>query len=653
MAKKRVNPFTDLGAAADQLYELPVLSPWTWKLQGLVAGGDELSFSSFSHRPRVYRPLLTAMWKNKVDRVPPLAYSGLVLQRFYISLFERFLASHANRELRDLSSLKQLSRETLVNYRRWLYEQVGSSTAGKSYRALASLLVTLRGDSSPVPGAINDNLEIPLKGLLPGDHGAEAASPFNLDEQAAIELASKKAMNLTLARLQDGKKLLSQGSDPRINDGYDASLYSFRDYAKGWDSTPNILWYVAHVLQGRMPSASSAEGCNEPLRIFLDKSPTAPITMTDAFDFLFPNSKDIIPFIVLLTLKTGLNAESILSLGRDCLQGSEGNMTWVEYKKTRGSHEVMRRKFSHRGAYSPVGIIKTVLNMTEGLMPIAIPGYENYLWLCHQIIKGKKGGGGGEFSNKAGIIGACHALLLINGRKHEKSPGFFEIYDVRGRDGNVLHFTFLSARKTDATNAYLKHGNLANVSKKVLKHHGKAAANTTAIHYLSNDATKHIHDSTIRNAQDKTVTEARIITITNDNPNDTELKNIATNLNLTKKKVLSIVKGEQDVFIASCKDFYNKPGGQPDTPCNDAWQCFGCSNGLWTARILPRLIKFMWFIEEQRLLLDEVDWRMKFGKAYDVITGQIMPRFQAYTIEWAKIEAKSEPLYIPANLRDM
>jgi hypothetical protein len=575
-------------------------------------------------------------------------------------MFERYLASNSDPAIRDLSSLIDLTRNTLLDYREWVFCHYSNDAARKGYKSLAASLRTLQGKSSSVPGVVRAELEIPFRSLGRRDTDGAATGPYTIDEQAELEAACKKAINSTLERLREGKRLLNQGEDPRENGTFFTPTQRFTTFSTGWEITPNILWYIVHVLKGRMPSASSADGRAEPLLRFLHnggKATRRPISKTEAYDFLFPNTKDITPFILLLTLKTGLNAESVLTLERDCLQGSEGGMTSVEYKKSRGSHERLARRFSHRGANSPVGIIKTVLQLTQDLVPLAAPNAQNNLWLSHQLIKGEEGNTGNKFSNKADTLDVRHLSLLVNGslptKRMRARPGFLEKYDVRGRDGEILRFTFRAARKTEATNQYLRLGSLANVSRRTLKHHGKQAVDTTAIHYLANDATVHVHDAAVRRAQDKTVAGARRIVITSAQPSALEIKDLAEELAVTERKVVAILQGEQDLFIASCKDFYNKPNGRPNTPCDEVWKCFECANGLWTTRILPRLIKFLWFIEDQKLLLSAEDWIFKFSVPYAAIMKDILPRFQTRIVEWAKAEARELPFYVPPNIKDM
>ncbi|MES2042165.1 MAG: hypothetical protein V4495_30500 [Pseudomonadota bacterium] len=647
--KTRANPF--LGhSVPDEGNPASEMVSWVWKLEGLIPGGKDFSFESVSHRPGVYRPLISAVWQRNVECIPPKSFESLYHKRQYLERFEQFLSTHKEQTIREISSLRELQRETLIEFRSWLYTQFKPETTRKTYRGIVSSLLLLRSEASPLPGTVCSELEIPAKALLPGGYGKTSVSPYSSDELAALQAACNLAINGTIKRLNEGKRLLSQGEDTRQNGPKRNKNGHSSIYPMGWKSIPNILWHIVHVLKGRMPSAHS----DEPLVKFLLK-PRAPICKRDAFDLLYLQTFDIAPFIVLFSLKTGLNAESILTLERDCLQGSEGHMTWVKYKKSRGSHEVLVRKFSHRGANSPVGLIKIVLQLTQELVALVAPDLQKYLWLSHRVMQGKRRYSGNEFTNKIDIINNSHLKMLINGGvvRGIRRLGFLEKHNIRGRDGEILRFSFLIARKTEASTAYLKHGNLANVSKKILKHHGKEALNTTAIHYLSNDATHHVHNVAVRNAQDKAVSDARVSVIVNDRPDKLEIKKLSKDLRVTEKKVIAIVNGEQDVFIASCKDFYNKPGGKPDTACDDPWTCFGCSNGLWTSRILPRVIKFLWFMDEQRKLLAHADWVIKFGVPYGAITQQILPRFQARTIEWAKAEAEVAPFYVPTRLREL
>jgi hypothetical protein len=112
-----------------------------------------------------------------------------------------------------------------------------------------------------------------------------------------------------------------------------------------------------------------------------------------------------------------------------------------------------------------------------------------------------------------------------------------------------------------------------------------------------------------------------------------------------------VLKGEQDVLFASCRDFYNKPGGLPGTACDSPWACFDCSNAIVTRHVLPRVIKFKQFIEEQRRELSAEDWRDKFAIPWQVITQRILPKFARAVIAEAERASKTKAVYIPIFLK--
>lgn len=642
----RENPFQGAFEESGEATISQNLTGWIWNLDGRIEGGGKLSFEAFAHRPGVYRPLLSALWSTHVACIPPATFNSVRGFRHYFRMLESFITSHPDSNVSEMTSLMIISRQFLIDYRFWATENYSSNVSRKGYRGLVTLLLKLRSAESPIPGMLANDLEIPTKALQ-NRRDAEEYRPFTSDEERAIEAACKKAIRAVVERLNRGKGLLLEGVDPRISGVYVKDNTRYTTYSTAWESVPNILWYIVNVLKGRMPNSAHESGAVEPLYRFLLISPRAPIKKLDAFDLLYPNTFDLLPFVILFSLKTGLNFESIISLRRDCLQGTEGGMTFVRYAKERGRYEEMIRGFSNQGAFSPVGLIMTVLDLTESLVELADPVEINRLWLGHHLVKGQRNGeANGQYSNRASVFDRVRIRARING-----SGGFMGKHKILDRNGQILTFNFSVARKTNITNKYLKHGNLENISRNALKHHGPQALNTTVLHYLANDATEHVHSAAVRSAQEKVVAEARRVIVMND-LSASEIISTAKTLSISQQKFESIIKGEQDVFIASCKDFFNKPEGKPNTPCDEVWNCFSCPNALWTSRIVPRLFKFLEFLEEQRKFLGPDEWNKKFGLPYLAITKDIVPRFDLHTINWAKAQALDLPFYVPPNLKE-
>ncbi|WP_076592151.1 hypothetical protein [Herminiimonas arsenitoxidans] len=650
--KARNNPFTVNDVQFNETFLMPSILPWKWDLAGIVREGRGLTFQKCSSRPKLFGPLMHVLWNREVINSPGKHFQAIRQKRDSLNRLVRYLDEMKPDWIPKETSTKDLTLDTLIDFRKWLHSNFGNATAGRSYLCIANLLKILQAVDSPVSGAVNSDLDIPLRSLRRSDATTCAVQPYSHDEQVKLIDAAKKEISEVIDRLELGKTLLTQGQDPRLVGHFKQPWNSKSIFTTGWNSKANNLWYLVNVLKGQFPSRTLMRNCLLS-RFFSNRSVASDNctfnTPSELISHLYPSYKDLVPFMVLLSIKSGLNADSLLTLTRDCLKGEEGGKTIVEFKKQRGSHEQMQIALSNRGSTSPIALIKLVLKITESLVPFANEDAKNQLWLAH-----RKASPGSPYLGQAAVLTYEATMYVSNGLIQGSYTliGFMEAHNLRDRNGEFLKFGFRQTRKTVATNAYLKSGNLANVSSKTLKHHGKQALNTTAFHYLTNDATHHVHNQTIRIAQDKVVQEARGIVVLKNVETEEEIATLARQLSESEEKIVSILSGEQDVFIASCRDFYNKPGGIPETPCNDPWQCFSCENALWTSRILPRLVKFKSFMEEQRKLLSPIDWSHKFGLPYSAITKSILPRFPTTTLEWAKIQAEEVPFYVSPHLRE-
>lgn len=128
---------------------------------------------------------------------------------------------------------------------------------------------------------------------------------------------------------------------------------------------------------------------------------------------------------------------------------------------------------------------------------------------------------------------------------------------------------------------------------------------------------------------------------------------VAQDLAVASEDVKAALKGETDVWLSSCKDFYKSPFDAPGKPCSKAFfGCLGCGNALVTRRTLPRIIRFLAHISAARGELSDIDWRLKFGETHKRITKQILPRFPEAVVAEARIIAQGAEaeLHIPPEL---
>jgi hypothetical protein len=169
----------------------------------------------------------------------------------------------------------------------------------------------------------------------------------------------------------------------------------------------------------------------------------------------------------------------------------------------------------------------------------------------------------------------------------------------------------------------------------------------TTIQYIENRVTKYTHEKTIGAAIEdfhghfsgKVVAD------------NTTMEEALDIISAGDERGRSIMSGDQDVFIASCSDFYNRPGSVPGLPCDKPWLCFQCKNSIWTTRTLPRLLLFLDFLSDQKDLIPDGEWQRKFGGVNRVINEDIIPKFSERALAHARSEASLQELYLPVEFR--
>ena len=79
------------------------------------------------------------------------------------------------------------------------------------------------------------------------------------------------------------------------------------------------------------------------------------------------------------------------------------------------------------------------------------------------------------------------------------------------------------------------------------------------------------------------------------------------------------------------------------------WGCLECRNGVITTRKLPALMAFLDFVVDQRKVLSEADWQVKFGRVHYRISAQILPQFSKTDLDAARSLAARQPtqIYLP------
>lgn len=330
---------------------------------------------------------------------------------------------------------------------------------------------------------------------------------------------------------------------------------------------------------------------------------------------------DVIPFLVLLALETGLEIECCKALNADCLQNASGGTVEIAYFKRRARGSEHKRLRVRDGALmTPGGLIRKLLELTASARR---HHPSNCIWVYRSA---------GAFT-----AGIRHPRMLVDAwtRRH----------GIVDDDGRPLQLLLSRLRKTHKALWYLKtEGHMARFA---VGHTPEVAAR----HYADVPALRPLHQATVAEALQDAVSSAFAPLVLTPEQEEVWRGHPATIANVSSGSDLDApLVEEQDVWLASCGGFYAGVHGEAGAPCPvPFWGCLECSCAVITARKLPAILSFLAFIEDRRRALPADDWRTKFGRAYARIVNQILPSFSDTVIENARESQGTDecPIYLP------
>lgn len=524
--------------------------------------------------------------------------------------------------------MKDLTFDFLLEFRAHLKLSLLDKKSGTRRRYFGNILRLV--EAGQAAGLVNQDLARPRNFAFIDD--GDRTQPYTLGEALDFEDACRTHIRELRARLAKGKELLLVGKNPK-------GLKPERDAATGrimkqsvsdraWNQLPNLLWYVVHEMDGKYLQRSKllSEGHssfnNSVMGAF-----GGGYRKVDVYSHLYPLSTDLIPFIVLLAKKTGRNESSILTLNRNCLQEVNGRYT-LWYQKARGSNRLYKKVIDDNGEFSPVALIKVLKVITEPLVRHASCQDRDKLFLGLTI----------SCTTNEAIKSPNPSYIKY---QMNQEGGWCDQYNLQDEHERPLRVSLKKWRVYYLTNRYKKTGQLAKVSRDAAHSMKK-----TTVGYIENESTKHLHEAAVESGIQSLLSIARPKVVVEETPQGAA-NFLGTGI-VTAEKIL---KGDQDVFFASCADFYNRPGGQPNTPCDKPWGCFLCSNAIITRHVLPRVIAFRDFMVKEQGYLTTDDWNAKFGKVWHVITHDVLPKFSPDVIAEAERLAREQILYIPLAMR--
>jgi len=178
-------------------------------------------------------------------------------------------------------------------------------------------------------------------------------------------------------------------------------------------------------------------------------------------------ASDIVPFLVLLSLETGLEIECCKALTIDCLRNPAGNTIEISYMKRRArGAEWKGLRVRDEGPLSPGGLIRTIIQLTaSGRLHLSS---EN-LWLYF------------------------HTGALVSGIRHPRATldVWVATHGIKDDDQKPLYLVLSRLRKTQKALWYLK--TEGEVRDFAIGHTPEVAVR----HYADIPALRHVHESAI------------------------------------------------------------------------------------------------------------------------------------------------------------
>ncbi|MFE1324483.1 hypothetical protein ACFW7K_00465 [Streptomyces sp. NPDC058735] len=521
----------------------------------------------------------------------------------YVREFVEFTAAALPGSAADLR-LDDLRPDLLDAFELRLISRYGK-TSKEPYLAMTYLVRLLKSVHEAHPAAFAAAFHARLGFTSASAHRASKpldAYPFPVLD--TLERAARDDVARIRDRILEGEKLAATGRDPRQH---------------GWGRQENILWYIVH--HGPL---TADDVSYKILRPWGGRS--------ELNGRLHLTARDLVPFLLLLACQTGMEPECIRQLRSGCLASPARGYVSVAYVKKRapGSAHKTVRVADGGSLRFPGGVIRLALRLTKRTRELI---GTDALW-CDVS---------GHGQARAPFDGP-HAWSAVT-REWMFEQGLDRLTDSNGQP---VALDLRRVRKTVKSRQYLRAG---GVLEDFSSGHTRPVA---AKHYADIDAHEEIHEQAVEAGLEQALGAAVAPPVVlSDDGGRLDDGDAA----LSAQEIESALSGEQDVWLASCRDFFASPfARKPGAACPvPAWGCLECPNAVFTSRHLPSLLSFLDFLERQREEYPAAEWNARFGLAWDRIVHGVRARFSTRQIAAAQaiVEADGDRLLLPPSFLEV
>jgi integrase len=323
----------------------------------------------------------------------------------------------------------------------------------------------------------------------------------------------------------------------------------------------------------------------------------------------------LIPFMVIIAARTGINPFGLYELERDCFtpHAFDENLFYFTWGKPRAGKPQRQLHRADRGNATGVWeLIQFLRQFTEPLASAAAPPESTRLFLyLYQSPR----------RAKTRILSPSIGGLWVWNH-------FRTFIDRHG----LPRFTLLNIRPTAATQLYLETGGNLRKVQQFLQH----ADLRTTVGYVLNNITQPFNARAIQKAQERMIERVTVIP-------ETRTQGVVR-LGLSKTQSRKIAAGRFDTGCGTCRDPYDspQPGEEKGRLCTSFHACFSCPNALWFLEELPQVIVTRDRLVSLKADMSRIDWEMIYGENVRIIEEHIIAAFRPEQIRAAEIKAKEE-----------
>ncbi len=328
-----------------------------------------------------------------------------------------------------------------------------------------------------------------------------------------------------------------------------------------------------------------------------------------------------VPYMLLIALRTGMNAQPLLDLQIDSLKPSilDGRMMLSTYKNRGYSSqniEVSETEAYHAPITKRVAsLFEEAAGHTITLRLHAPEELKQALWLIRD-----------RYDEDKTTYAKPNAIYLAIQK-------FVKNYDLRNDQGKPLNLNFRRLRPTFA-HALLRinGGDLRDLQRR-LNHKNIA----TTMRYLDPEQdefkSSFKHQGLVMQSWVK-----------GDN-GDVNVNEMAQKLNITIDEAKKIISGANDMLVGSCKNPFDSPFKKnSDSACTNFMACFRCPNQIITQDDLHKVFSFYWYLLSKKAMIPVNAWDKAYAWIIRIIDEDIVPQIDPeLDIDAIKKNAHSNP----------